>query len=67
MTQNRNYHIINFLVICVSLGTWPCHRVFKSYDLLLTSPLLSHLHFYCNRQESTLLDRTFLLTVSVLA
>lgn len=66
MTQNWNYHIINFLVICLSLGTWPCHHEFKSCDLLLTPPLLSHLHFCCSRQESTLLDRTFLLTISIL-
>ena len=58
--------IINFLVICLSLGTWPCHHEFKSCDLLLTPPLLSHLHFCCSRQESTLLDRTFLLTISIL-
>lgn len=64
MTQNWNNRIINFLVICLSLGTWPCHHVFKSCDLLLTRPLLSHPHFSYNRPESTLLDRTLLLTIS---
>lgn len=67
MTQNWNDPIMNFLVICLSLGTCPCCFVFKSCDLLLTPPLLSHPKFGYSRPESTLLDRTLLFTISDLA